>query len=121
VIGHYKAKANFGIWVGFLIQLGARVSLVLFREDGAAPAPELLGGLVLANVLGFVLLLWGCTMYAKSKGRSGAFGMFGFLGLIGVFLLSRLEDRAVDGVDPHEARGFDVLPASNAPDVRPYF
>lgn len=74
--------------------LGVGIGLILYVLGGFfASAYELntLGGIVV--LFGYILFVWGCYQYAKSKGYTWAFGFLGILTILGLIILVLLPDK----------------------------
>ena len=82
-----KKQSNIGIGVGILLEVVGYM-LVSAGNDVIGVVVMLIGGLV---------FLYGCFMFAKAKGYSPALGLLGFLGLIGLIILVVMPDKAKDG------------------------
>ena len=93
-IEEYRKKSNVGIGIGIA---GAIVGAILMQGNTAAISPTI--GLIVALAAGIVFI-WGCFMYAQSKGYAPALGLLGIFGLIGLLILLVMPDKAKDGTAP---------------------
>ena len=86
MLPEYKRRTNIGVGLGLILQMIGRG----LSESGGSLQAIL--GLLMILVGGF-FFIWGCTQYAKAKGRSGWFGALGLLSLIGLIILVFLSDQ----------------------------
>ena len=115
MLPEYQKKANVGIGLGIVVVILAVVGVVMARDpDGQISA----GTVILLAILrlgGAVLFIWGCVMYAKAKGLSGAHGLWGLLGLIGLIVLVVMKDRTLDRGPT--SYGFPIQPNTYPPPI----
>jgi hypothetical protein len=78
---------------GLLLKFGSPLLLVLVPR----PSPSIWSFLVL-YVLGTLLYLAGCCLFARAKNRPALWGLTGLLCVLGLPILFVLEDRAADGI-----------------------
>jgi hypothetical protein len=86
MIAKYKPRVNWGIGIGFLIQI---LAIYFSQEDN-----------IFADLLyffGMAFVFYGLTYYAKAKGYSPWFGALGVLGFIGFIILVFMKDKHKDG------------------------
>ncbi len=86
MLPEYKTKTNIGVGSGILLQIAGRT---LSGPVDAGPAG--IGGLLI--LAGLVPFIWGCCMYAKGKGHSGAWGLLGLFSIIGLIILVCFPDK----------------------------
>lgn len=87
MIAEYKTKSNLGVGIGIVLEI-AGYALMSGDNRGIGLVILLIGG---------VVFLYGCFMFAMAKGYSPALGLLGFIGLIGLIILVLLPDKAKDG------------------------
>jgi hypothetical protein len=93
------------------------IGLILLGYAGQiafAVVPSGQRGVDLALPGSALLVLFGCGLLAKSKGRSAAWGLFGILSCIGLVVIASLDNHAVVAEEFQGAIG-GVGPASAAP------
>lgn len=88
MLPEYKARTNLFVGIGFALQILSR-----YLERTGQGSPE--GVLVLA-LAGLGIFTYGCTMYTRGKGYSGALGLLGLLSCVGLVVLVLLPDRHKD-------------------------
>ena len=107
MIEHHKKKANLGILIGLIANIGGQVWSRSVPDDD--PMQLLIFALLIGATAVFV---YGCVQYALAKGRTGWWGLFGLLSLIGLIVLVCLKDFG----DPRrQPRGFDVVASGRYP------
>jgi hypothetical protein len=89
MLANYKKKTNIGVGLGILVQIAG---YVLVHAAGMDP-----GVVPLFNLVGIILIIYGCVMYAKGKGYTGWLGLLGLLHLIGLIILAVMPDKHKKG------------------------
>ena len=87
MLKEYKAKTNYGIGIGIMLQIVSFVLIDTYRGTGE-PIFALL-----VFLTGYVFFIWGCMSYSKGKGHHPAWGLFGLLSFVGMIVLVFFTDR----------------------------
>jgi hypothetical protein len=82
MLAESRHKAYIGIAAGFVLILVGRV---VVRSDALNPIFSM--GPLIGVFWGWVLFVWGCCHYAKTKGYSAWWGLLGLLSIIGLFIV----------------------------------
>jgi hypothetical protein len=84
MLAEFKYKTGIALGAGLLLIIAGRLIL---RSGG----PAIVGAT--AVIGGLVLFIWGCSLYAKSKGLSGWWGLLGLFTVFGLLILFTFPDR----------------------------
>lgn len=87
-LNNNRKNASIGISLGILLHL------IAFFINTSIGINEALSAIFVIS--GYSLLIWGCCLYIKEKGYSGAWAVLGLLGIIGIIILFFFKDKKVE-------------------------
>ncbi len=73
------------------ISLGIALHFIAYFMNTSIGINEALSAILVIS--GYSLLIWGCWLYIKAKGYSGAWAVLGVLGIFGFILLFLFKDK----------------------------
>jgi hypothetical protein len=112
MLKEYKRKTNIGIGVGLALFVTNPVLSAIYGRQFLETRLGIFSALAI-QLMAFGWFIWGCTCYAKAKGRDLAFGFLGIFSIFGLFILVCLRDHYPNGRpsdDTDHGRGFPVGP-----------
>src|SRR5438105_3649526 len=92
MIAEYRQQSNKFLWIGIIVSTVCNV--IKFGATENAQYASYGGAAGFGALIGTLIFLYGCILYAKAKGYEWYYGFIGALGLVGLLILYFFKDKS---------------------------